>query len=139
VSTLLFLCENLVGQKKKKGMNGLNTNYKSKPPPPPFPSRQMKKGKKNKFFFKSREMRVGDGVEVKRKKEKNKKIPKSSRQRAFLGVTSFFFFLIPFVGTPNRYSKAILTCSLTSGEYGSLNTNTYSQRFLWEQGKRSKT
>jgi hypothetical protein len=63
-------------------------------------------------------MRVGYGVEVKktqskRKKTKSKKskIPKGVvvGKRAFLGVTSFFFFsfLFSFVGTPNRASKAI--------------------------------
>jgi hypothetical protein len=37
------------------------------------------------------------GVEVKSKKGKKSKIPKGSRQRAFLGVTIFIYLFIYFI------------------------------------------
>jgi len=50
-------------------MNGSHTTYKSKTPPPlPFVKRKKEKNKSNK----SPAMRVGNWVEVKRKKEKIK-------------------------------------------------------------------
>jgi len=61
-----------------------HTTYKSKTPPPLV---KRKKGKKKK----SREIRVGDGVEVKSKKEKNQKFPRVVGKELSLELQVFIY------------------------------------------------